>query len=919
MTAASAPKGRRTQTRKTIPVILKKKPTEVPVKATTKTTAGSPGAPDKASPPGNDSNVSFEDSAWLQDPFIRMPMPRKKSGSKRSSIIAESKLFQPEFRQPRHLRTRSNKKDKSLDAQLPHDISLLPNGDVRLLPGEQEQMRLEDEVLWPNTSGLVELRGTGAKIIQFSERVKLKLRGSFVATNYRLYFLRRRTKEIWQLDPMTHVPLGEIDRIEVKENRSYRKKGPAVWLELGCKGARVVRFGFKGERTCESARALISEFTFGNGKLELSFAFSYKLDIKMPASLDGWNLYDAKKDYHRLNVEDKEWRISDVNKEYKLCPTYPRYLVVPSTISDEDLFSIAKFRSRGRIPVLIWRDVITGATIWRCSQPKVGIQYARNKSDEELFDHIRSRNGNKKLIIYDARPLKNALANKAVGKGYEESSYYRGTEVKFMNIENIHRVRESFQHARKAVLSCHKESDPRLMAKFEQSGWLKHIRTILKATYEMTARVHKQGASIVSHCSDGWDRTAQLISATELCLDSYYRTTDGFFCLIEKEWISFGHQFHKRLGHMIPSGDQDISPIFVQWLDTVWQIMRQHPTSFEFNSKMLEQIAYHATSLRFGTFLFDCDAARTGKKVSSRTVSLWTFLKASTAARRQEFTNPFYAPQKALVLYPAWDVGHVGIWPEFWLKHWYSSTQKDLIKEPPYQVHESQLPAKQHSEKMIHAVGHAIRNQFSAELRKRQAADKKVAQLNAKVERLKQIMRAHGIEEPHEEEREKAVEENAGGDGEERTGVDDEAKENVANKDGDDEDETGPEQQQEGFCEGQEEMKEEMKEEEKEQVQAEIDGQGEVEENMEETQPPSKDKPQVILEKGADAGEDGLSANAEEKIGEGKPDPQGDAPDGIRVTNATDGVPSINKVDEEAAFTTSVSTDNNKPMAQSKE
>ena len=36
--------------------------------------------------------------------------------------------------------------------------------------------------------------------------------------------------------------------------------------------------------------------------------------------------------------------------------------------------------------------------------------------------------------------------------------------------------------------------------------------------------IEKDGQSVLVHCSDGWDRTAQLVSLAEIIMDPYYRT-----------------------------------------------------------------------------------------------------------------------------------------------------------------------------------------------------------------------------------------------------------------------------------------------------------------------------------------------------------------------------------------------------------
>lgn len=52
-------------------------------------------------------------------------------------------------------------------------------------------------------------------------------------------------------------------------------------------------------------------------------------------------------------------------------------------------------------------------------------------------------------------------------------------------------------------------------------------------------------------------------------MDPYYRTLAGFEVLVEKEWCSFGHMFGLRAHSDSPT---ESSPVFLQWLDAVWQV-----------------------------------------------------------------------------------------------------------------------------------------------------------------------------------------------------------------------------------------------------------------------------------------------------------------------------------------------------------
>lgn len=114
----------------------------------------------------------------------------------------------------------------------------------------------------------------------------------------------------------------------------------------------------------------------------------------------------------------------------------------------------------------------------------------------------------------------------------------------------------------------------------EDTKWLVYVRQLLKAALHIVELL-RQGESVLLHCSHGWDRTSQLAALSQLILDPYYRTWEGFQVLIEKEWLSFGHPFQLRLSHGEKADTQE-SPIFVQFLDCVWQLVRLYPNHFEY-------------------------------------------------------------------------------------------------------------------------------------------------------------------------------------------------------------------------------------------------------------------------------------------------------------------------------------------------
>ncbi|KAK8844652.1 hypothetical protein IAR55_006499 [Kwoniella newhampshirensis] len=330
----------------------------------------------------------------------------------------------------------------------------------------------------------------------------------------------------------------------------------------------------------------------------------------------------------------------------------------------------------------------------------VGLKNSRSAQDERLVECIFSSHlfpevayastpapvfgATSTNLIIDARPTTNAMANVAMGAGTENMENYKLGKKAYLGIDNIHVMRNSL----KAVVEALRDADSKLSGVVDRgllrkSNWLRHISTILDGALIIVRNVHLNASHVLIHCSDGWDRTAQLSAVAQIALDPYYRTLEGFKVLIEKDWLAFGHKFLDRSGHlsseklfMVTENEEDsdeetgggaqraaqaffasvqkqfastshlkeVSPVFHQFLDCVRQIQRQYPERFEFNEQYLLDIYYHLHSCQFGTFLFnserDRQTAHSGKPYVERTASLWDYL--DTPAQRDRHVNTTY-------------------------------------------------------------------------------------------------------------------------------------------------------------------------------------------------------------------------------------------------------------------------------------
>ncbi|NWS46689.1 MTM1 protein, partial [Probosciger aterrimus] len=530
--------------------------------------------------------------------------------------------------------------------------SSTPKYNSNSLESSSSKRTLNDGTNWEQNEEIPRLPGetrvTDKEVIYmcpFNGPVK----GRVYITNYRLYLRSVENDPVVVLN----VPLGVISRIEKMGGASSRGEN-SYGLDITCK---VIP-----DDDDPSYLPLLSEFGVISFLYILQLFFAFVNEEKF--SENGWMVYRPMSEYRRQGLPNDRWRVSFINEHYGLCDTYPSLLVVPYNATDDDLKKVAAFRSRNRIPVLSWIHPETQAVIMRCSQPLVGMSGKRNKDDERYLDIIRDANGQmSKLTIYDARPNVNAVANKATGGGYESEDAYPNAELFFLDIHNIHVMRESLKKLKDIVYPNVEESH--WLSSLESTHWLEHIKLVLTGAIQVADKVSSGRSSVLVHCSDGWDRTAQLTSLAMLMLDSYYRTIEGFEVLVQKEWISFGHKFASRIGHGDKNhADADRSPIFLQFIDCVWQVSKQFPTAFEFNEQFLITILDHLYSCRFGTFLYNSESSREKEKVTEKTLSLWSLINSE----KSKYTNPFYTKELNRALYPVASMRHLELWVNYYIR-----------------------------------------------------------------------------------------------------------------------------------------------------------------------------------------------------------------------------------------------------------
>ena len=569
---------------------------------------------------------------------------KKNDQSFDSFIIVESDNNSKEKNAPKKINLKSNKKIRNQILEKEEE-NFEEDEFIELNDEKKEKNKNDiqkDDFICITTYSKEKPKNFESDITLLNTKKNISYKGKIlIDENFEVKINLNNKKELYFNEAFYEFNLLEIKNFNNTQKYSYEE----TWVEINLKDSRIFILNLLQKEKLKEFLEILDNFSTPiQTSLYFRHAFfeydKYEKELRDNANISypkiyksGWDIYNFNDEFKRQKVDLKnDYEILD-NSNFNFCETYPSKIIVPK-ISQDKIEKCANFRKKKRLPTLTYRYT-NGYCIWRSSQTKGGFT---GKDDTDAIFLTNITRNSKNLVVYDARPKLNAMANKLKGGGYENPNNYPkiNMEVIFCDIPNIHAVRNSYEKLLSNI-SYIPENDYSVISNLPNTFWYETIILILKGGFQIYNSI-KEEKTVLIHCSDGWDRTSQLSALSQILLDKYYRTLKGFIVLIEKDWLSFGHQFRLRNGFCPKEKRDEFSPIFIQWLDCIYQIIEQNCSKFEFNVNLLNYIAERIYSGKYGTFLFNSEKERKENNAKETTISIWNDI----LEKENEFKNPIY-------------------------------------------------------------------------------------------------------------------------------------------------------------------------------------------------------------------------------------------------------------------------------------
>ncbi|KAM8878035.1 myotubularin-related protein 10 isoform 1-T2 [Synchiropus picturatus] len=484
--------------------------------------------------------------------------------------------------------------------------------------------------------------------------------GKLICTNFKVSFIPQEAPTT-QKNQLSHLLLGEHDIpltcldhvVTVNDTKGKKKalgsnqklKFNPTELLLYCKDLRIIRFCFDeaGPESAKKVCLAIAHYSHP-ADLQLLFGFEYqgrryhegkaeRVNGAGPPRRLQATMFDRPSDLDRevKRTGASEWRVCSINEIYAVCPSLPEYIVVPVSLADQDLKQLSICFNDSRIPLWCWNHP-NGSALVRMAN--ISDPLHQRKIDIRIFGAIEK-----------SHPL--------------QSEVFRSDLDKCL--PNIQEIQNSFSKIRQiCVIDPFEESEERWLSSIENSRWLEYVRAFLRHSAEIVYQLDGKNVSVVIQEEEDRDLNCVVSSLVQLMLDPHYRSKNGFQSLVQKEWVMAGHRFLDRCSHL-KKNDRGESPLFMLFLDCVWQMMNQYPAAFEFTETYLTVLCDSMWIPLFSTFIFNSSKQRAeqlmdfarlkaipqGEDQSIYFPPVWDWSQQFSIKDQTLFNNPMYVGKGA--------------------------------------------------------------------------------------------------------------------------------------------------------------------------------------------------------------------------------------------------------------------------------
>nr|XP_044988584.1 myotubularin-related protein 12 isoform X2 [Jaculus jaculus] len=325
-----------------------------------------------------------------------------------------------------------------------------------------------------------------------------------------------------------------------------------------------------------------------------------------------------------------KYKAVSVNEGYKICDRLPAYFVVPTPLPEED---IQRFQGHG-IPIWCWSCHNGSALMKMSALPK--------EQDDSALQVQRSFLDGVYKTIH--RPPYEIVKTEDLSSNFVPLQEIQTAYCKFKQLFLIGNSSEFW------------DTDIKWFSLLESSSWLDVIRRCLKKAIEISECLEAQNMNVLLLEENASDLCCLLSSLVQVMMDPHCRTRTGFQSLIQKEWVMGGHCFLDRCNHLRQSDKEEV-PVFLLFLDCVWQLVHQHPPAFEFTETYLTVLSDSLYIPIFSTFFFnsphqkDTNMGRESPDAQSKPLTLLTVWDWSVQFEPKAQTllrNPLYVEKPKL-------------------------------------------------------------------------------------------------------------------------------------------------------------------------------------------------------------------------------------------------------------------------------